>query len=119
MCSSRPPNQRLYPLLYPIKLVAYPGRSRGRRPAIHRKKDNQISSLLMHPQGSRNLGVALKSGLRPGGPLFKLGGASLARYAGVRQRRRVMATTTLEGTARALVAPGKATLAADESHATS
>src|SRR5438094_9350189 len=72
----------------------------------------------MHPQGSRDLGVALKSGLRPGGPLFKLGGASLARYAGVRQRRRVMATTTLEVTARALVAPGKGILAADESHAT-
>src|SRR5206468_3979511 len=31
---------------------------------------------------------------------------------------RVMATTTLEGTARALVAPGKGILAADESHAT-
>src|SRR5207245_75900 len=30
----------------------------------------------------------------------------------------VMATTTLEGTARALVAPGKGILAADESHAT-
>src|SRR5206468_11959822 len=29
-----------------------------------------------------------------------------------------MATTTLEGTARALVAPGKGILAADESHAT-
>src|SRR5262249_33463286 len=46
-------------------------------------------------------------------------GTSLARYAGsCREEERAMATTTLEGTARALVASGRGLLAADESHAT-
>src|SRR5262249_58709999 len=45
-------------------------------------------------------------------------GGSPARYAGVAGRRGSMATKTLDGTARALVASGKGILAADESHAT-